>query len=72
MTKRKYRGIYTNARDCRNAINESVEQLMNMVEVTTTCHKYNSSGRFHLVTVNYCQFNCRYYEKRKERSGGNE
>jgi hypothetical protein len=55
----KYRGKYTNARDCLHA--ETTEGLMVMVQVRETCHLYGNTH--HLVHVAYCQNGCKQYQK---------
>jgi len=60
MMKRKYRGKYTNARDCRHA--DNTEGLMAAVEVKRTCPHYGKIAH-NLVPVDYCQRACKDYER---------
>ena len=65
---RKYRGKYTNARDCKHA--NGTEGLMASVWIKEGCPHY---GKFShdFVPVAYCQNGCEHYEKGAEGGGQN-
>jgi hypothetical protein len=63
MTKYKYRGKYTNARDCAYAY--TTETCIGMVEVNAGCLHYGKTP-FNLVPVDHCQYMCKHYRRRED------
>ncbi len=63
MSKSKYRGKYTNARDCIHA--DTTEHLMASVLVKESCPLYGEIA-CNLVPTQYCQYNCTSYEREEE------
>ena len=57
----KYRGEYTNARDCKHAL--TTEDLMAMVEVKESC-PWHGRTPHNIVPVKYCQYHCKDYKKK--------
>jgi hypothetical protein len=59
----KYRGKYTNARDCEWAY--TTEGLMGMVEVNAGCPWYALTPHC-LIPVDHCQYKCKAYRRRED------
>jgi len=60
MSKYKYRGKYTNARDCVHALPTAF--LMSMVKVKESCPQYFNT-LFHFVPTAFCQHVCEKYQR---------